>query len=156
MERLPMHDLPTGPRLLALAREVLLNDLLPALPQEFRIDARLVANSIAIAERETVVGEGAARELLRELESFYADATPTHPALRAGFPLSRSAGEGAQRSEAGEGERELLIQLARDLRIGAFEQSETRGQRARDILWRLTIAKLRSANPRFLAANGLS
>jgi hypothetical protein len=27
----------------------------------------------------------------------------THPALRAGSPLSRSAGEGAERSEAGEG-----------------------------------------------------
>src|SRR5208283_4892119 len=30
-------------------------------------------------------------------------ATLTHPALRAGAPLSRNAGEGAERSEAGEG-----------------------------------------------------
>src|SRR5271157_1283879 len=32
-----------------------------------------------------------------------ASATLTHPPLRAGSPLSRNAGEGAERSEAGEG-----------------------------------------------------
>ena len=47
-----MHDLPHGPALLALARDVLVNDLLPLLPAERRLDARLVANCIAVAERE--------------------------------------------------------------------------------------------------------
>jgi Domain of unknown function (DUF6285) len=151
-----MCDLPTGPALLNLAREVLLNDLLPLLPREAHLDARLVANSMAIAEREGAAGEGAAQELLRELESVYADATLTHPALRAGSTFSRSAGVGAERGEAGEGERELFVQLAYDLRAGAFEESEARERRARDVLWRLTIVKLRRANPRFLAANGFS
>ena len=32
----------------------------------------------------------------------------------------------------------------------------TREARARAILWRLTIARLREANPRFLAANGFA
>src|SRR5262245_55085102 len=31
----------------------------------------------------------------------------THPALRAGSPLSRTAGEGAERSKAGEGEARI-------------------------------------------------
>ena len=61
-----MRDLPTGPALLALARDVLLHDLMPLLPQEAHLDARLVANSMAIAEREAMAGE-AGTEILREL-----------------------------------------------------------------------------------------
>ena len=53
--------------------------------------------------------------------------------------------------------RVLLARLSpRDLRLGAFEDSEPRERHARDILWRLTIARLRRANPRFLNANGFS
>ena len=36
-----MPDLPTGQTLLALARDVLLGDLMPLLPEEARLDARL-------------------------------------------------------------------------------------------------------------------
>ena len=49
-----------------------------------------------------------------------------------------------------------LTRFARDLRIGGFENLPERAAFARDILWRLTVAKLRMANPRFLAANGFS
>jgi hypothetical protein len=49
-----------------------------------------------------------------------------------------------------------MYRLARELRIGAFENSPEREARARAILWRLTIARLRLANPRFLAANGFA
>lgn len=142
-----MRDLPTGPSLLSLARNMLLNDLMPLLPEDSRLDARLVANSMAIAEREAVVGEGSAQKILRELKAFYGDAALTRPALQAGSP---------ERSETREGEQEFLCHFAHDLRVGAFEGSETRERDAREILWRLTIAKLRQANPRFLAANGLS
>ena len=44
-----MRDLPTGSSLLALARDVLLNDLLPLLSDQHRLDARHLANSMAIA-----------------------------------------------------------------------------------------------------------
>jgi Domain of unknown function (DUF6285) len=123
-----MRDLPTGPDLLTLAREVLLHDLLPLLPQEAHLDARLVANSIAIAEREALAGEEPAQEILGEVQKLY--------------------------GEPGKERQGLLARLARDLRVGAFESSEPREHHARQILWRLTIAKLRSANPRFLNANG--
>src|SRR6266513_6027811 len=119
-----MRDLPTGPALLTLARDVLLHDLLPQLPQEAHLDARLVANSIAIAEREALAGEEPAQEILGEVQKLY--------------------------GEPGKERRGLLARLARDLRVGAFESSEPREHHARQILWRLTIAKLRSANPRFL------
>jgi Domain of unknown function (DUF6285) len=144
-----MHDLPTGPALLALARDVLLNDLIPLLPKEARPDGWLVADSMAIAEREAVAGESPEKAILRELTMFYGDATVTHP-------LSRTPGGGPERSEGGEGQLELLRRFARDLRAGAFEGSGRHSREARAILWRLTIFKLRQANPRFLAANGIS
>ena len=124
-----MHDLPTGPELLALARDVLLNDLMPLLPEQHRLDARLVANSMVIAEREAVIGADPTYQILGELESFYG---------------------------AGEAEREPLSRFAHDLRTGAFEGSPLRDCAARAMLWRLTIFKLRRANPRYLAANGFS
>jgi|SRR5271165_1632204 len=125
-----MHDLPTGPTLLALARDVLLRDLMPLLPQEAHLEARLVANSIAIAEREAATGERPTQEILHELEKLY--------------------------GEAGSGKPGLLARLAHDLRVGALETAAQREHHARHILWRLVIVKLRSANPRFLNANGFS
>jgi transposase len=125
-----VRDLPTGPALLALARDVLLHDLMPLLPPEAHLEARLVANSMAIAEREAVAGQEPTQEIRCELEKLY--------------------------GELGSRRQELSARLARDLRGGAFESSELREHQARQILWRLTIAKLRSANPRFLNANGFS
>jgi hypothetical protein len=144
-----MRDLPTGPALLALARDVLLKDLIPLLPKKARPDAGLVAACMAIAEREAVADESLEEAILRELTMFYGDFSLTHP-------LFRNAGEGPERSEGGEGQPELLRRFARDLRVGAFEGSERHSREARAILWRLTIFRLRQANPRFLAANGLS
>jgi len=125
-----MNDLPAGPALLALAREVLLRDLLPLLPQAVHLDARLIANSIAIAEREAVSGEP--------------------PAMR--------VRDGLKRLYCGKGEEKtgLLSRFAQDLRRGSFETSEPQDREAREIMWRLTIAKLRNANPRSLSANGFS
>jgi Domain of unknown function (DUF6285) len=128
MECRRVRDLPTGPALLALARDVLLHELMPLLPQEGHLAARLVANSMAIAEREAVAGEEPAQEILRELEKLY-----------------------------GDGEQGLLLRrLAQDIRAGDFEESELSERHVREILWLHTITKLRSANPRFLNANGFS
>ena len=123
----PMRDLPTGPALLALARDILLHELTPLLPEERRQDALLVANCMAIAEREAAAAEVPAQAVLGELKMLYGEEGPAPSHFRC---------------------------LARDLRIGAFENSVTRDRAARAILWRLTIAKLRQSNPKFLAANG--
>jgi hypothetical protein len=125
-----VRDLPTGPALLSLARDMLLNELLPLLPPTAHLEARLVANSMAIAEREALAGAAPAQGILHELEEFY--------------------------GEGDEGEQGLLWRFARDLRAGAFEEGEPRERHAREIMWRLIIAKLRDANPRFLNANGFS
>ena len=125
-----MRDLPTGPALLALAREVLLKELMPLLPPTAHLEARLVANSMVIAEREAISAASPAQEILHELKELY--------------------------GEWGEDEQGLLRRFAHDLRVGAFEENEPRGRRMREILWHLTVAKLRNANPRFLNANGFS
>ena len=128
MECRRVRDLPTGPALLALARDVLLHELMPLLPQEGHLAARLVANSMAIAEREAVAGKEPAQEILRELEKLY-----------------------------GDGDQGLLLRrFAQDIRAGDFEESELSEHYVREILWLHTITKLRSANPRFLNANGFS
>jgi hypothetical protein len=139
-----MRDLPIAPALLALARDVLLKDLLPLLPQEAHLDARLVANSMAIAEREAIIGDGPQEAISRELRMLYSDCPETDPA-------SQDGGVGVNAETF-----DLLRRFAQDLRTGAFDASEPRSRRARDILWQLTIERLRLANPRFLNANGFS
>jgi hypothetical protein len=109
---------------------VLLNDLMPLLPKEAHLDARLVANSIAIAERETGTADDLRKTIARELEKLY--------------------GGGERREEP----ENLLRCFARDLRVGVLTRSEAQEHMALEILWQLTISKLRQANPRFLAANG--
>jgi hypothetical protein len=119
-----MRDLPASRDLLALARELLLDELTPLLPPERRRDAHLIATVMAIVAREAT-GEGWQREINELLSKFY-----------------------------GEKKVEPLARLAADLRNGAFETSPSRAAASRAILWRLTIEKLREANPQFLVANG--
>src|ERR1700750_1425610 len=88
MERRGVRDLPIGPALLALARDVLLHDLMPLLPlardvllhalmrllpPEAHLEARLVVNSMAIAEREAMAGEEPAQEIILELKKLSAE-----------------------------------------------------------------------------------
>jgi len=60
-----MFEKPDGADLLATAREVVLKDLLPSLPAEKALAARMVAAAIALAlrEREADVGAVPARDL---------------------------------------------------------------------------------------------
>jgi hypothetical protein len=128
-----VRDLPSGPELLALARAVLVDELLPFLPADRRIDALLVASALAIAEREAAA-EDALFGTARALATLY---QPNGP------PAATGATPGLWRRFAG------------DLRRGAFERSASRQGRARAILWQLTLARLRLANPKFLDANGI-
>jgi aminoglycoside phosphotransferase (APT) family kinase protein len=124
-----IRDIPSSAALLALGRDLVLDELLPLLPPERHRELRLVATAMAIAEREAIAGDAPARDIRERLTQFYGD-----------------AGVGTDHA--------LLRRLARDLRAGAFETCQTRGPAARAILWRLTMAKLREGNPQFLAENG--
>ena len=122
-----MRDLPSGAALLALGRDLLLDELLPLLPPERHRELRLVATAMAIAEREAIAGDAPMHDILRQLAGFYGDSEPSDSLLR---------------------------RLAADLRAGAFDACAMRGRAARAILWRMTMMKLREGNPHFLAANG--
>jgi hypothetical protein len=87
-----MHDLPHGPALLRLAREVLLDELLPLLPEERRLDARLVANAMAVAERGAEVSFV---PILAELQSFYGEGTQRDLPRRFASDLRAGAFEGS-------------------------------------------------------------
>jgi aminoglycoside phosphotransferase (APT) family kinase protein len=143
----PMRDLPSGPDLLAVARAVLLDELLPLLPAERRFEALLIGNCLAIAEREATAGIEPAAAGAPELATLYGAENPLPAADAGGLPGPEEPPDDVS---------ELWHRFARDLRIGAFENSERRSGEARAILWRLTIAKLRLANPKFVVANGVA
>jgi hypothetical protein len=146
-----MHELLNIPALLALARDVLISELMPLLPQERKTDALLVAEAIALAARDAEDGDEPMHATFRQLKTLYEPLTPAlcpHCGEREG-PVQRE-GEG-QHSGA---PLELWRRFACDLRNGVFETSGSRDKAARAILWRLTIARLRQSNPKFLAASG--
>jgi hypothetical protein len=130
-----MRDLPAGPELLALARAVLIEELMPLLPAERRYDALLVGNCLAIAEREATAAADAPEGGADQLAALY--------------------GRHAAKPPAPDETAKLWRRFADDLRIGAFENSEHDDRMARAILWRLTVGKLRLANPKFLSVNGV-
>ncbi len=70
---------PLPPDLLAIAREVLLKELLPALPPDKAFAARMVANAMAIAGRSADEGDAEAR-----LIALARDARGLAAAIRAG------------------------------------------------------------------------
>jgi Domain of unknown function (DUF6285) len=143
-----MRDLPSGTALLALARTVLIEELMPLLPPEHRFDALLVGNCLAIAEREAIAGADGPEAGVDELAALYR--------VDGGLPGGAKARcVGAERRPAADETARLWRRFAGDLRTGAFENSECDDRLARAILWRLTLGKLRLANPKFLSANGL-
>ena len=60
-----MLEQPQAANLLETARETLLNKLLPALPAHLHYEARMIANAMAIAARETTVDQTALQSRLR-------------------------------------------------------------------------------------------
>jgi hypothetical protein len=60
-----LHEEPLPPDLLATARAVLLEELLPALPPEKAFAARMVANAMAIAARAATQPDWEAEALAR-------------------------------------------------------------------------------------------
>jgi hypothetical protein len=81
------HEEPQAPDLLATARDVLLKDILPALPPEKHLAARMVANAMAIAARAASAAAPAqhdARALAVAIRAGTHDpGTPRHAAVAA-------------------------------------------------------------------------
>ncbi len=115
--------------LLLTARQLLLEQLLPQLPEGARYQALMLANSLAIAHRQ--IGAGAANDeealLLRALQTLY----PGEP--QAGLET-------------------LYLRVQQQLRAGAgcFVDDAPQRQRLWDVLRQLTLDSLAVSNPKVL------
>lgn len=68
-----MRDRPSATELLAAARDTVADTIVPALPEEHRYAARLVAAAIATALRELDAGDAAEEAQRRALTALYGD-----------------------------------------------------------------------------------
>ena len=68
-----MNDRPHAPELLANARDALTTEILPALPQGLRYIGLMIANAMAIAQREIAAGDAPARAEHNRLQKLYSE-----------------------------------------------------------------------------------
>lgn len=169
-----MSDQPDAQALLAQARKVLLQELLPLLPKERVYDALMVANAMAIAGREAAGGAAAQAQAEQAIAAFYrsigrqskpsaAMAQPAEgtsggskQAMDAERKASVAAAETASSPEAGKlpgapirSEPAEAI-LAADIRRGAFAPEHDAA--LLDLLRSTTRGKLAISNPKHLAS----
>ena len=131
-----MLNPPPGHELLASARALLLDDLLPLLPPEQARKLRMVTDAMGIAERELLDSADDAVRELRLLAEFYGETPPAPPAPGdiAGYLRGMNA------------------RLARDIRAGALDRH--RAGRLRRVLLEQVLSRLRIASPKYLRASG--
>lgn len=116
-----MLERPDAAGLLEAARDVLLRELLPHLPESKRFEARMVANAMAVARRDTA-----------------ADAAPALARLRALFDLPDAEPDA------------LLRRLAAEIRAGERDPGLPGHAGAAAALVELTRLRCAVSNPRAL------
>lgn len=127
---------PTGPELLAVARETFVAELLPKLPRELRYTGLMVANAMAVAARDAE---------LRALDE--------HAELSMlGWLYGEEAMRESGRSDAQKRDR-LRRRLAREIRGGHLDRVLT--GRLHTLLQDRAVARLRISNPKYLQAAGI-
>ena len=130
-----MQDRPSAAELLRIARETLVGELLPLLPEERKLDVLIIANVMAIAAREAAFGDAPLRAELARLAALNDEAPPPDE------PLSATV-------------ERLSRRLAADIRRGAFEDDAAKLAEVKAHLLETTLQKLRENNPRYLEAEG--
>lgn len=123
-----MQDTPSTPELLRVARLALLERVLPAVPAEVAREVRMVAHTLAIAQRSWAEQPAAVQAERERLEAL--------------FPAER------QRPT-----EELDRQLATELRRWAFGADAEREALVCAHLRQSTVEKLRESNPKALQGN---
>ncbi len=131
-----MLNPPPGSELLASARALLLDDLLPELPPEQERNLRMIADAMGIAERELHGSAGATYRELRLLAELYDESPP---------PLLAP-------DEIAEYLRGMNVRLVRDIRAGALDRRKA--GRLRRVLLEQVLSRLRIASPAYLRASG--
>jgi len=132
-----MNDRPNAAELLKAARDALAAEILPNLPEALRYTGLMVANALAIAERELAAGDTAGRAECERLG---------HLLPECSAPV------------AGEGLSDVLARynrrLAKDIRAGRFD-----GEQRGTLLEHLSVTteeKLAISNPKVLAGKNQS
>lgn len=131
-----MRDKPSGPDLLWQARSVVLEELLPHLPDEKRYDALMVAAAVATAAREGEAGDAPLRTACARLLEL--------SGWEKNVPAERQALETALQG--------LLQRLATEIRAGKRDGDAP----VHAALVETTMDKLRESNPKHLAARAVS
>lgn len=120
-----MRDKPDGAALLRVALDTLRDDVVPAVSEERRLAALMIANAVGIVLRELEAGDGPERA--------------AHGRLAAMYDAPQS------------GAFDLSWRLARDIRNGAFDPPGPRREMLRTHLMRTTRDRLKEVNPKYLA-----
>lgn len=131
-----MNNRPDGADLLRVARKLLREDLAESIPREQRYEALMIANAMAIAERESEAGDRDLQDELRMLTELY------------GEEAAGGAGSGLREKVA-----TLNRRLAKDIRAGVLDGACAQGVRV--LLTAQVVARLRISNPKYLKAVGL-
>ena len=131
-----MRDGPDGTDLLRHARALLLDELLPALPEDLRHQARLIAKALGIAAAEQAAGTGPLEAEADALAELYGEART--PAAREAETVEDTL-------------LRLNWRLAGELR-GAKRDGEAQ---VYAIVRAAMLARLREVNPRLLEEENL-
>jgi len=127
-----MNDRPDARELIATARDAYTTDVLPTVPDELRYTALMIANAMAIAQRELAAGDAPLRDEYRRLSALL----PGAAAASHGDAL-RGAVERYNR------------RLANEIRAGRFDDEKRAAMLQH--LRRTTEEKLAVSNPKALA-----
>ncbi len=132
-----MRDGPDGTKLLRHARALLLGEVLPALPEDQRHQARLIAKALAIAAAEQTAGTGPLEAEADALAELYGEART---------PAAREA----------EAVEETLLRL--NWRLASEIRGAKRNGEAQvyGLLWAAMLARLREVNPKLLEEENLA
>jgi hypothetical protein len=132
-----MHDMPSASQLILLARSELMSKVLPNLPEDLRYEARMIANAMAIADREWHETD----RLRVALPALLARAL--HPTAR---------GLGMATAEVVEPDEAALMRLVMQIRAGEYNQQGTAQSALLTFLREFTRARLAVSNPKVLGA----
>jgi Domain of unknown function (DUF6285) len=126
-----MNDRPDAPDLLEIARQAFAAEVLPAVPEALRYTALMIANAMAIAQRELAAGDAPLREEYRRLAGLLS------------VNAAALQGQALREAVAGYNQR-----LANEIRAGRFD-GEKRAAML-EHLRRTTEEKLAVSNPKAL------
>lgn len=128
-----MAQRPDAAELLAIARQTLLERLLPALPADQKFDGLMIANALAIAGREIRDQSASQGRVAARLAALYDEVMPSDAAEIAPM-LAR-----------------LEARLARDIRAGRFDGDAALRRTVFEHLWATAQDRVAISNPKALA-----